>query len=680
METKTQTIEFTSLKDCSFIQKNKISKLAKLNINTVLDLIMHFPKKYQDRTQATEIANLQPNENHVIKGKIHSIKKTSQQTIVTVKDNTGYIDLKYFSFSEKQEKIYRKNTKIKAYGMVRLKYNLEIMHPETTIIFEDTESTKLTPIYSLTKNLSQYEIRTIIQNCLKQLDDDNFPELIPKELSKEKNTLLDAIMFLHNPERDAYQDLMHHRHPAQIRVIKEELLAHNLKLMIIKHKNQGKKIEPIIINEAESKEIKEFMQCLPFKLTKSQLNIIKVIKQDLAKEKPMSRLIQGDVGSGKTILAVIASLIVAKKNHQIAFLAPTGILAEQHKSTFDQYLSRYNIKTALITSKTTKAQRHKELIKIADGTTNIVIGTHAILQPDIVYKDLSLIIIDEQHKFGVAQRMLLAKKSPDNKGLHQMIMTATPIPRTLALSQYSNLETSTIDELPTNRQPVETKNICNTRRGEVLNRVKQTIKKQKTQAYWVCTLIEKSETKNCENAENIAKEISEEAPELTIEVIHGKMHNKTKNAIIERFKNGEIQILVATTVIEVGIDIANANLIIIENPEQLGLAQLHQLRGRVGRSDIKSYCIMLYQEPLSESAIKRLDIIQSTNNGFHIAEQDLKLRGPGDALGIKQSGALIMRMADIERDYNINQKTKFAAKIIYKDHRQKSHQILKRWI
>ncbi|MEH6468080.1 MAG: ATP-dependent DNA helicase RecG [Porticoccus sp.] len=663
-------------------------KLARLGIHTIQDILFHLPLRYMDRTRITPIGSMQPNTEVVIEGEIRGcdlVYGRRRSLMCRIQDNTGIITLRFFHFSSAQQQNLKIGSHLRCYGEVkRGSSGLEIYHPEYQ--FLDLHKPlplqqHLTAVYPAAEGISQQRLRTIANQALALMSEHSLTELLPEAL--HKTTLKEAINFIHQPPKSAPLDLLASgEHPAQKRLAFEELLAHHLSLLHLRQTFQQQSA-PILGNDEKLQQA--FLTSLSFHLTEAQRRVTAEIQQDLAKPFPMLRLVQGDVGSGKTIVAALAALQCVANGKQAAIMAPTEILAEQHRNNFEAWFKPLNIQVAWLTGKVKGKAREKQLQAINDGSAQVVVGTHALFQKEVNFNDLGLTIIDEQHRFGVHQRLAFKEKGQGNKGQannyapHQLIMTATPIPRTLAMSAYADLDCSIIDELPPGRSPVNTVVIANHRRQEVIERVRTACAKGR-QAYWVCTLIEESDVLEAQAAEATADELHLLLPELHIGLIHGRLKTGEKAATMEAFKKGQIQLLVATTVIEVGVDVANASLMVIENPERLGLAQLHQLRGRVGRGKEESHCVLLYSTPLSQPGTERLKIMRQTTDGFQIAEMDLKLRGPGEVLGTRQTGEMELRIADLQRDAHLLPNIKKTAETMLAQHPSQAHAIIRRWL
>ncbi len=669
-------------------------RLQKIGISTVQDVLFHLPARYQDRTRILPIGSLRPGEQAVIEATVElaDIKFGRRRSLlVRVADGTGSLTLRFFHFSGAQKASLVRGVKLRCFGEVRSgPSSLEMIHPEYQRIEEEHENAveeSLTPIYPTTEGMHQLSWRGMSEQALQLLEQDanGLPEWLPQELlSKMQLTELGAaVRFLHRPPPDADQNLLlTGKHPAQKRLAFEELLAHQLGLR--KLRNQLRKIKAPSL-QVPGQLVQGLLQQLPFQLTAAQQRVTQEISNDLNQHHPMMRLIQGDVGSGKTVVAALAALQAVEAGYQVAMMAPTELLAEQHLLNLQSWLRPLDIEVAWLTSRHKGKARQEILATLADGRAQVIVGTHALFQDDVNYHQLGLVIIDEQHRFGVHQRMALRDKGSGNRGggkqfvPHQLIMTATPIPRTLAMTAYADLDLSIIDELPPGRKPVTTVVLPNSRRSEVVQRVQSACQAGR-QAYWVCTLIEESEALQCQAAEDSAAELEQALPELKVGLVHGRLKAAEKESVMASFKQGVVDLLVATTVIEVGVDVPNASLMVIENPERLGLAQLHQLRGRIGRGSAESHCVLMYHSPVSENARERLGIMRETNDGFAIAQKDLELRGPGEVLGTRQTGEMQFRIADVMRDQPLLPQVQQAAELILQKYPGSVEPLMRRWI
>ncbi len=663
-------------------------RLAHLGVHHVQDLLFHLPLRYQDRTRVHPLRGLIPGEHVVIEGEIVSVtlpKGGKTRLLCHIRDATGHLSLRFFYVNALQRNSLQAGVRVRCFGEVRYgKQGLEMIHPEYRIISADVPvpvEDNLTPIYPTTEGISQLMWRKLTNQALQLLTQgavlhDILPITILQKLTFP--TLKEALHFVHRPPTDASVDLLlEGKHVAQKRLVFEELLAHRLSLLHLKKTFQVQQALPL----KNSNEItKKFLQALSFELTQAQQKVAREIYHDLCAPHPMLRLVQGDVGSGKTVVAALAVLQAVESGYQAAILAPTELLAEQHYRTFQTWLTPLNINLVLLSGQMKVAARREVLNAIAQGGAQVILGTHAIFQKEVEFAKLALVVVDEQHRFGVQQRALLREKGKyENYYPHQLIMTATPIPRTLAMSVYADLDCSIIDELPPGRTPITTTVIANTRREEVLMRIRDSCTSGR-QTYWVCTLIEESEVLQCQAAENTAQELKTMLSELNIGLLHGRMKAADKEQVMQAFRKGEIHLLVATTVIEVGVDVPAASLMVIENAERLGLAQLHQLRGRVGRGALASHCVLMYQSPLSRLGKERLAVMRETNDGFRIAQRDLELRGPGEVLGTRQTGELSLRIADLIRDSDLLPTVQQAAAILQQEHQGVIEPLIKRWL
>ena len=641
-----------------------VNRLEKLGIRVIQDLIFHLPLRYEDRTRIYPIGSLMAGMTALICGRVEFIDilpRGRKSLICRISDGTGFISLKFFHFSANQHNILKPGTLISCFAEVRYGFaGLEMVHPDYQVIANPeahVTETRLTPVYPLTEGLSQTTLRKAVKHALSLCN--NEPQLlvdwIPEAILKKYHypSLAEAVQTLHAPDESvSIEALQNGSVPALKRLAFEELLAHHLSLRLTRNKTKAWQA-PVFANSSDKASAEQFLGSLPFKLTGAQYRVIAEIETDCRLEHPMLRLVQGDVGSGKTIVSAYAALLALTAGYQVAVMAPTELLAEQHKRNFSAWFAGFQTKVVYLTGQLKGNARKEVLQGLADGSAGIIIGTHALFQEGVNFHRLGLIIIDEQHRFGVHQRMALREKGQQGETRpHQLVMTATPIPRTLAMLQYSDLDISIIDELPPGRKPIVTSVIPSERRAEVIDRINNWVSK-KRQVYWVCTLIEESEVLQCEAAEKTAELLTEALPNVRVALIHGRMKSTDKDAVMQAFKNHQIDLLVATTVIEVGVDVPNAGLMIIENPERLGLSQLHQLRGRVGRGEGDSYCVLMYQAPLSDTARQRLGILRDSNDGFIIAEKDLELRGPGEVMGTRQTGAVHFKIADLARDADL---------------------------
>ena len=664
-------------------------KLAKLDIHNCQDILFHLPIRYQNRTQTTPILQLLPESEAVIQGLIISsevIMGRRRSLLCKIKDETGVIGLRFYHFSEIKKNDLQPRVEVRCFGKPRQGASgLEFYHPEYQIITLDdpieTEKT-LTPIYPLTEGLTQQRIRSLCEQVLTMLDkqESQLQELLPATVRNrlQLGSLAEAVRILHCPPAELLDSLsainLHH---FQRRLAFEELLAHNLSMQQARH--QVRSVAGFSMPASHTTTI-DFKKQLPFALTGAQKRVLKEIYNDMTDSAPMLRLVQGDVGSGKTVVAALAALKAVENNFQAAIMAPTEILAEQHEHNFRAWLIPLGITIAYLSGKTKGKKRKEELEKIASGEAVVIIGTHALFQDDVHFHKLGLTIIDEQHRFGVHQRLALLEKS-EHAGGHpdQLIMTATPIPRTLAMTAYADLDCSIIDELPAGRTSVNTVVISDDRRNDVIKRLR-TACLEGRQAYWVCTLIEDSDSLQCQAAVATAKKLEDTLTELSIGLIHGRMTASKKAEVMDAFKEGHLHLLVATTVIEVGVDVPNASLMIIENPERLGLSQLHQLRGRVGRGNIASHCLLMYHSPLSTPSKERLLVMRNSSDGFVIAEKDLEIRGPGEVMGTKQTGLAQFKVTELERDSDLLNDVKLTAQQLLHESPEHIEPLIERWL
>ncbi|BCV55706.1 ATP-dependent DNA helicase RecG [Shewanella algae] len=681
-----QRLDLIAITELKGVAAKMAEKLHKLGINTVQDLLFHLPLRYEDRTRIYPIASLTPGSYGTIEAEIQSsqiINGRKRMLICNVRDDSGTMTLRFFNFSAAQRNAMQQGLTIRAYGEVRRgNHQAEIIHPDYKILKGDEPpnlSETLTPIYPTTEGLKQASWMKLTEQALNLLQEDGLQELLPEALRPNQQSLAQAVRTLHRPPADVdIYRLEQGQHPAQQRLVQEELLAHNLSMLKLRERSNHDKAVPL---PATGALLNPFLAALPFKPTGAQQRVMADIGRDIEKPQPMMRLVQGDVGSGKTLVAAMAALQAIENGYQVAMMAPTELLAEQHAINFSQWLEPLGLKVGWLAGKLKGKARAQSLEDIASGSAHMVIGTHAIFQEQVQFHKLALIIIDEQHRFGVHQRLGLREKGI-SQGFHphQLIMTATPIPRTLAMTAYADLDTSIIDELPPGRTPVTTVAISDSRRQEVIDRVRQAALNDGRQAYWVCTLIEESEVLECQAAEDTCEELRAALPELSIGLVHGRMKSAEKQQVMDSFKRGELKLLVATTVIEVGVDVPNASLMIIENPERLGLAQLHQLRGRVGRGAVASHCVLLYKAPLSHTATKRLGVLRQSNDGFVIAQKDLEIRGPGEVLGTRQTGIADMKVADLVRDQALIPHIQKLARHVMSQAPENVDAIIQRWL
>lgn len=691
--------EYQSVQTLKGVGPAVATKLEKLGLYTIQDVLFHLPLRYEDRTRVVPIGALQPGQQVVIEGIIeHSEVRFSRKgrgwgkakggsgrsLLCYLADGTGGIVLKFFYFNASQQANLAAGKRVRCFGEVRYGANsLEITHPEYKLLGEDESlpmQEALTAVYPKTDGVHQTLLRHLAEQVLQKLNDHSVPDWLPEDLLKAKKfpALSQALKLVHNPEPDvSLQSIEAVQHPAQKRLIFEELIAYRLSMLQFRQKAKHHRAKP---HHIEQQDLKVFIKSLGFELTGAQQKVIGEIIADLEQDVPMMRLLQGDVGSGKTAVAACAALAAVNDAAQVAVMAPTEILAAQLYENFKSWFDGDESKCLLLTGKDKGKKRQHKLDAIKQAEATIVVGTHALFQEDVEFKNLSLMIVDEQHRFGVHQRLTLREKgAKENIVPHQLIMTATPIPRSLAMTAYADLDYSVIDELPAGRKKVSTVVISDQRRAEVIERVANACRKGE-QAYWVCTLVEESEVLQCQAAEDTAAKLHNDLHDLNIGLVHGRMKQEEKDAVVARFKAGDINLLVATTVIEVGVDVPNASLMVIENAERLGLSQLHQLRGRVGRGEKQSACVLMYQSPLSERAKQRLAILRENASGFVISQKDLEMRGAGEVLGTRQTGIVGMRIADLLRDEYMLDEVKQAATLIQQEFPERVNALVTRWL
>jgi ATP-dependent DNA helicase RecG len=662
-------------------------KLEKLDLYRVEDLLFLLPLRYEDRTQLVKIGALQAGSRCLVSGEVllaETVYRGRRNLLVRITDGSAQLTLRFFHFSRQQQAQFKAGIHITCFGEARRGNNgFEMIHPEYRVLREGQDAAtddSLTAIYPATEGVQQGRLRSLTDQALQQMAAAPPQELLPLEVTKKLGmpSLADAINYLHRPPPDAdTQRLIDGSHPCQQRLAFEELLAHYLSLRGLRALAAT---EPAVALIDGNEDVSNFVGDLPFKLTDAQQRVSDDILADLSQPHPMMRLIQGDVGSGKTVVAAIACIKAIACGVQAVIMAPTEILAEQHWRSFSEWFRPLGFEPAWLSGSQRVAARRASLAAIANGDAKLIVGTHALFQDGVDFHRLGLVVIDEQHRFGVHQRMALRDKGISSDGHpHQLVMTATPIPRTLAMAAYADLDTSVIDELPPGRQAVRTIAIPETRRSEVVERVLSACSSGQ-QAYWVCPLIEESEVLDYQAAEASYEMLSAALPELRIGLVHGRMKPAEKERGMKAFKEGLIQLLVATTVIEVGVDVANASLMIIENAERMGLSQLHQLRGRVGRGSAQSHCVLLYKPPLGRIAKSRLTVLRDTNDGFVVAQRDLELRGPGELLGTKQTGVPDYRIADLSRDAELMPQVQITAEALQKGSAARCDAIIRRWL
>jgi ATP-dependent DNA helicase RecG len=662
-------------------------KLRRLGVCQVQDLLFVLPLRYEDRTHISAIGALTPGERTTVEGEVlltEVVYRRRRQMLCRISDGSGFLTLRFFYFSSAQQNGLARGTRIRCFGEIRRgPQGLEIVHPEYRRVLDKEAAPleeTLTPIYPLTEGVPQGRLRALIGQALNELDTAAVRDWIPPRLIQPLGlpTLKEALTYVHRPPREArLPDLESGRHPAQRRLAFEELLAHHVSLKLLK---QAVKTDPAWPLEDTKHLERRFLGSLPFALTRAQSRVLREIDADLSGTRPMVRLLQGDVGCGKTVVAAAAAARAAGSGLQVALMAPTELLAEQHYNNFRKWLQPLELTVGLASGSQPARTRRSVLETLASGDLQVVVGTHALFQDEMDFARLALVIVDEQHRFGVQQRMLLQEKGRRaGRYPHQLIMTATPIPRTLAMTAYADLDISVIDELPPGRTPIKTVVVPEQRRDEVVARIVQSCRAGR-QVYWVCPLIEESEELRSQAAEETYAALSAALPEVKVGLVHGRMTAGKKDEVMTAFKSGKTQLLVATTVIEVGVDVPNATLMVVENAERMGLAQLHQLRGRVGRGAEASTCVLLYKAPLSQLARERLNAIRETNDGFEIARRDLELRGPGELLGTRQTGLAQLRVADLLRDSDLLPRVQEAAELLLGAYPDNIAALTARWI
>ncbi len=662
-------------------------RLRALGVETILDLLFLLPVRYEDRTQVVPLGELIPGQRAAVEGEVLLTEVTyrgRRQLLCKIADGSGFLTLRFFNFTLQQQAGLTRGVRIRCFGEARrgLK-GLEIVHPEYRRA--DAPAAKaaadhLTPIYPGTEGVTQGRLRMLVGMALDQTAAEEPVDWLPASILADADlpALRAALVYVHRPPADAPVDeLLAWRHPAQRRLAFEELLAHQLSLKLLRQRIQSAPGRPLATDGALKSRL---LAALPFELTAAQRRVLREIETDLKLPMPMLRLVQGDVGCGKTLVAALAATHALQSNGQVALMAPTELLADQHAQNFRRWFEPLDAPVALLTGRQSGKARAALLEGIREGHAPLVIGTHALFQDSVAFHSLALVIVDEQHRFGVQQRLKLREKGDrDGHQPHQLIMTATPIPRTLAMTAYADLDVSIIDELPPGRTPIKTVVLVDARRDEVVMRIR-TACLEGRQAYWVCPLIDESAEMPYQAAEETAAALAAALPELAVGLVHGRMPSAAKEAIMRRFKDGELKLLVATTVIEVGVDVPNATLMVIENAERMGLAQLHQLRGRVGRGSFASSCLLLYRPPLSPMARERLAVMRDTNDGFVVARRDLELRGPGELLGTRQTGLAQLRVADLQRDADLLPRVQVAAETLLRDWPAHVTPLIRRWV
>ncbi|MBM4218041.1 MAG: ATP-dependent DNA helicase RecG [Gammaproteobacteria bacterium] len=661
-------------------------RLGRLGIDTVADLLFWLPTRYEDRTHVVPIGSLRPGMRAAVEGSIELAEvvfRGRRSLLVRLADGTGFLTLRFFHFSGAQQQQLVRGARLACFGEVRRgKHGPEIVHPEYRDAgAPDTQAVKgaLTPIYPVTEGLQQGRLRNLTAQALAAVDDDGLPDFLPAEVERRLGlpSLGEALKYVHRPPPDAQLAVLEAgRHPAQRRLAFEELLAHQLTLRRLRNVIRRDPAWPVAAGGTLAGRL---LAGTGFTLTAAQRRVIAELRRDLAAPHPMLRLVQGDVGSGKTIVAALAAADVVEAGMQAALMAPTELLAEQHAQNFTRWLAPLGLAPLLVTGRMPAKARREAEAALAGGAAGVAIGTHALFQDEVRFAKLAFVIVDEQHRFGVHQRMRLREKGAAGRYPHQLVMTATPIPRTLAMTAYADLDVSVIDELPPGRTPVATVAMPDSRRDEVVARIRGACLAGR-QAYWVCPLIEESEQLEAQAAEDTAAALAAALPDVAVGIVHGRMPPAAREKTMAKFKAGGIGLLVATTVIEVGVDVPNASLMVIENAERMGLAQLHQLRGRVGRGSEASSCVLLWHAPLSQLAKQRLAVLRGTNDGFEVARRDLELRGPGELLGTRQAGLMQLKVADLMRDADLLPGVQAAADVMLRAHADNIAPLERRWI
>ena len=660
-------------------------KLAARGFSVLQDLWLHLPRVYEDRTALTPIRGLQAGIAAQVDGRVEAVERGFRYRpmlrVALSDESRGTLVLRFFHFRAQQAAQFAPGVRIRAYGTPRAgQHGLEIVHPSYRVLGDDAQplGDALDPVYPAIEGIGPASLRKLIGQALQRLPDDGALELLPRDWLQRQGlpALRDAIVLLHAPPRDAdVASLQAGIHPAQRRLALEELLAHQLSL---RRQRLALQAEGARALRGDESLVERLQQSLPFALTGAQARVYAQLREDLRKPRPMLRLVQGDVGSGKTVVAAMAALLAVADGRQAALMAPTELLAEQHLANLRAWLEPLGVRVCWLAGKVTGKARANALEEVASGAAQLVVGTHALMQEGVAFDDLALAIVDEQHRFGVHQRLALRDKGRGSVP-HQLVMTATPIPRTLAMSAYADLDVSAIDELPPGRTPVTTIALAAERRPELIERIRAACAEGR-QAYWVCTLIDDSDEVVAQAAQSTFEALTAALPGVRVGLVHGRQKAAEKQATMRAFKQGGIDLLVATTVIEVGVDVPNASLMVIENAERLGLAQLHQLRGRVGRGSAASSCVLLYQSPLSAMARERLDTLRQTNDGFAIAEKDLQLRGPGELLGTRQTGLASFRIADLARDADLLPQVHGLADRLLGESPAVADRIIARWV
>ncbi|ANB92196.1 ATP-dependent DNA helicase RecG [Moraxella ovis] len=666
-------------------------RLADLGIHRIFDMLMHLPRDYEDRSRLVPIRDVQHGMSALVAGVVTHVENSRSGMSVVLEDETGVLVLRFFKVYAGLKNTMVVGANITAFGEIKIsRYGVQMAHPEYHVTGTKAFESGLLPVYPAVKGLHQNKLRQLVRLAINAVSREPLHCLSIQDLSMAGVTgvqadLLSALKQIHLPDKDAdifaqtalLEGLKERTHPACRRIIIEELVAHQLAFLYRRNNIYQHKAPHC---QTDSELANQLMASLPFGLTGAQKRVIADSVADMSTSRPMLRLIQGDVGAGKTLVAALTACYALDSGWQVAVMAPTEILAEQHFINFQKWFEPLGVGVGFLAGKQSAKERAAMLERIVDNEVQVVVGTHALFQDGVVFAKLGLAIIDEQHRFGVEQRLRLANKGVANSTPHQLAMTATPIPRTLAMSMYGDMDVSVIDELPPNRTPITTVTISRDRRDEVIERIRVNCKDGK-QAYWVCPLVEESSVLDAQSAELLYGDLCDRL-DIRIGLVHGKMKPNDKQAVMNEFKLGNIDLLVATTVIEVGVDVPNASLMVIENAERLGLSQLHQLRGRVGRGSAKSFCVLLYQTPLSPTGIERLNVLRDSTDGFVIAQKDLELRGAGELLGKRQTGDMGYYLADIVRDeVLLTAAQSIAHKLIESPDRQAlAHQIVNTWL
>jgi ATP-dependent DNA helicase RecG len=666
-----------------------MDRLARLGLHVLGDLLFHLPLRYVDRTRITPMGSLRAGQDALVQGQVEltQIRFGRRRSLLCrISDGTGAVVLRFFHFSRAQQAVLERGALLRCWGQVRPGARAaEMIHPEYRRLREpDGEPLEetLTPVYPATERLPQQVLRHLAVQALAALarEPAALADLIPERVCRDLALpgLREAVELMHRPPPGTdTEQLLAGRHPAQRRLAFEELLAHQVSLRLLRR--EVRHLRAPVLDTADSGTVRRFLQALPFALTRAQRAALRMVQKELAASRPMLRLVQGDVGSGKTVVAAAAAVQACAAGRQAALMAPTELLAEQHHRNLAQWFAPAGVEVLLLTGRRGARERRELHARLAGGAPLVAIGTHALLQEGVAFGRLGLAIIDEQHRFGVHQRLALLEKGGGGEFPHQLVLTATPIPRTLAMTLFADLDVSVIDELPPGRRPVKTVVTSAARRADVVAGIRSVCARGR-QAYWVCPRIEEADDDPFHAAEDAARMLTEQLPTLRIGLVHGRLPGRERDRVMEAFRAGTFHVLVATTVIEVGVDVPNATLMIIENAERLGLAQLHQLRGRVGRGAHDSTCVLLYRPPLPPLARERLETLRATADGFVIAEKDLALRGPGELLGARQTGLQRMRVADLARDARLLPQVQRVADLMIERHPERLDALTRRWV